>query len=334
MKRALNGAAILATLVGGTALAQRERLSGECRRAVVQLCSLSGGREGIRSCLRDRASGLPERCRTEILGLAAQRAASRVELPPNATELIFGRDAKQRLDYWAPASGARRPLVVFVHGGGWAIGDKRSGLGEKATHFTAGGYAFASVNYRLVPQVTPEDQAADVASALALLRRQPGVDPDRIVLIGHSAGAHLVALVGTDPRYLRSAGVPIAAVRGIVPLDGAGYDVVKQMADKGNRVSGMYAAAFSTDPARQAALSPIRHAAAPNVANWLIVNDADRPDSQAQSDALAAALRAAGNRAERLPISNTSHMLVNRNLGKPGDAQTAQVDGFIAAVTR
>ena len=76
----------------------------------------------------------------------------------------------------SPAGGGKAPLVVFVHGGGWSIGDKRMGAGQKGAHFLGQGWAFASTNYRLVPQAKVEQQAADVASAVAWLRRQPGID--------------------------------------------------------------------------------------------------------------------------------------------------------------
>ena len=53
--------------------------------------------------------------------------------------------------------------MLFIHGGGWSIGDKRQGAGDKPAYYTGLGYAFASTNYRLVPDVTPADQAADIA---------------------------------------------------------------------------------------------------------------------------------------------------------------------------
>ena len=330
------GVAVAAVALGGIAVAQRPGagVSRECRREVIKLCGLSGGRAGIRSCLTEKYTSLSEGCRTEILSAASARAAASAKLPEGARALPYGSDTAQTLDLWPSGKPGKTPLVVFIHGGGWSIGDKRTGVGEKDTHFVANGYAFASLNYRLVPKVTPAEQAQDVANALALLRQQPGIDPDRIVIIGHSAGAHLAALVGTDPRYLAQAGVPIESVRGVVLLDGAGYDVAKQMAAPGNLVSGMYKAAFTTDPKRQADLSPMTFAAAPNAVNWLIINDADRPDSQAQSDMLAAALTKAGARAERMPIANTSHMLLNQNVGKAGDAETARIDAFVAEVVR
>src|SRR6187401_2698718 len=146
--------------------------------------------------------------------------------------LSYGPDRLQTVDYWAgPSSDA--PLVVFVHGGGWSSGDKRMMDGsDKLAHWRANGYAVASVNYRLVPEATVEQEAEDVAAAVAFLKGHAGTlgfDPERIVLIGHSAGAHLVALVGTDPAYLRGVGLGFADIDGVVPLDGAAYNVQQQL---------------------------------------------------------------------------------------------------------
>jgi acetyl esterase/lipase len=220
-------------------------------------------------------------------------------------------------------------VLLFVHGGGWSIGDKRMGAGLKGGHFLSTGWAFASTNYRLVPEARVEDQAADIASAIAFLRRQPRLDPDRIVLMGHSAGAHLAALVATDPSYLKAAGVPMSAVRGVVLLDGAGYDVGEQMREPRNRVQLMYEQAFSNDPKRQAALSPVRHAGAPNAAEWLILPVASRRDAVAQGEKLARLLRQGGSRAVVAPQQGKTHASINRELGKPGDPTTAVVDGFL-----
>lgn len=248
-------------------------------------------------------------------------------------ELSYGMHDRQKVDLTrAEVPGPKSPLLVFVHGGGWMIGNKRGGAGVKADHFPAAGWAFAATNYRLVPGATVEQQAADVASAVATLRRQPGIDADRIVLMGHSAGAHLAALVATDPAYLRAAGVPMRAVRGVVLLDGAGYDVVRQMKEPRNLVRGMYRQAFGEDPVRQAALSPISHAAAPNAANWLILPIASRADSVAQSEVLAQALRKTGARAAVKPQAGKTHSSINRELGTPGDPTTAVVDGFLASL--
>lgn len=251
------------------------------------------------------------------------------------TEASYGRDPSQRLDLYAPAGNKRPPLIVFVHGGGWSNGDKRHALGAKADHFVKAGYAVASLNYRLVPEATVEQQAADIAAALAWLRSQAmgsNYDGERIVLMGHSAGAHLAALVATDPSYLGAANVPMSSVKGVVLLDGAGYDIAAQMNGRRNLVSGMYDAAFGQDPVRQRALSPTHHAAAPNAANWLILPIERRADSTAQSRMLAAGLSEAGARATVVPVPGESHGSLNRGLGEAGDFATARIDSFLAAL--
>jgi arylformamidase len=320
----LSGAALVA---GHGAAAQRiGRLPAECVTPKLRLCMVMG--EGLRrECILAAMREMPDSCRKTI----SDRAAARVSaLPPGWREDSFGSDPRQKVDWVRPAGTGKAPLLLFVHGGGWSIGDKRQGAAQKGAHFAGRGWAYASTNYRLVPQATVEQQAADVATAIAFLRRQPGIDPDRVVLMGHSAGAHLAALVAADPSYLAAAGVPMSAVRGVVLLDGAGYDVARQMAEPRNRVQAIYTQAFGTDPARQAALSPTRHAAAPNAANWLILPVASRADSTAQSEALARALRAGGSKAEVVPQAGKTHMTLNRELGTPGDPSTAVVDAFLA----
>lgn len=338
MVRGLLGAGTLALIVAGSAAAQRDRVGPECRRAIVALCGLAN----IGQCLEQRSSELSSGCRDEVSArmMARLRDVSLAPrpLPAGAQELSFGDDPRQRLDLFLPAGGATpAPVIVYVHGGGWSFGDKRTALGSKGSYFATRGYAFASVNYRLVPQATVEQQAADVASAIARLRRDAarlGIDPDRFIVMGHSAGAHLAALVATDPAYLRAAGVPDGAIRGAVLLDGAGYDVARQIAAPGNLLPTMYVTAFGTDPARQRALSPIAHAAAPNAPDWLILPVATRADSRAQSDGLAAALRMGGARVTVTPVPDSSHMKLNRNLGTTGDFATQAVDAFVAQLLR
>lgn len=270
----------------------------------------------------------------------AQRMAQRMEgrsqeAPvPGKTDIAYGADPLQHLDFWR-AKGSDAPLVIFVHGGGWKRGDKSNATGgAKVSHYLAAGYAFASVNYRLVPAATVEQQAQDVADAVATLRGQStklGFDASRIVLMGHSAGAHLVALVGTDPRYFAKAGMKSDAVRGVIPLDGAAYDVPRQIADGGKLMHDTYVQAFGSDPARQKALSPTFQVAAPNAPDFLILHIA-RDDGTAQSTALGAALRAAGTPAEVKAVEGKGlrgHMEINRKLGDADYPATALVDAYL-----
>ncbi|WEK46669.1 MAG: alpha/beta hydrolase [Candidatus Andeanibacterium colombiense] len=269
---------------------------------------------------------------------AGTEIANRAE--PGKQTLSYGTNKAQSLDFWR-ASNTRgpAPLVLFVHGGGWTRGSKDNATGrDKAPHYTREGYNFASINYRLVPEATVEQEAQDVANALASLVKRAealGIDRHRIVLMGHSAGAHLVALVGTDPQYLRAAGLSESDIAGIVPIDGAAYDVAAQMQASGGRwMRNMYGDAFGTDPARQRSLSPTLQAGAPNAPSFLILH-VQRPDGIAQSEALAAALRKAGTPVaiEGFPGTGLQgHMTINRRLGDPNYAATPVVDGWLKRV--
>ena len=256
-----------------------------------------------------------------------------------AQTIAYGKDPLQVLDLWLPkARAGKAPLVLYVHGGGWKRGSKDSATGRaKPVHYPEQGYAFASINYRLVPAATVEQQAADVASALAALLAKAdalGIDRTRVVLMGHSAGAHLVALVGTDERYLRGAGLSFADVDGVIPNDGAAYDVPAQIQDGGRFMQDTYIQAFGTDPARQRALSPTFHAAAPNAPRFLLLH-VQRADGVKQAEALAAALRKAGTAVEIGSFPGEGlrgHAEINRRLGEPDYPATAVVDRWLKGV--
>ncbi|TAD84343.1 MAG: alpha/beta hydrolase, partial [Sphingomonadales bacterium] len=253
-----------------------ERLPPECRTEITKLCGTD--RAQMRTCLREKYAELSEGCQATLRqrmeargqggrtrgerGAAAQTQASAPQT------LSYGSDPLQALDLWVPQGAAPAPLVLFVHGGGWQRGSKSNAVGRAMPgHMLAQGYAFASIDYRLVPAATVEQQAADVAASLAYLLKRAdelGIDRSRVVLTGHSAGAHLVALVGTDEQYLRKAGLSFADIDGVMPNDGAAYDITAQVAQAGPMMMDTYTQAFGTEAARQRALSPALHAAAPN----------------------------------------------------------------------
>lgn len=271
----------------------------------------------------------------------ADRAPHAAEVSTaSRAEYAYGPDALQKLDFWPATAPRPAPLILFVHGGGWKHGDKGSATGmQKVEHFTHEGFAFASINYRLVPAATVEQQAADVSTAVAWLRGHAarlGIDASRIVLVGHSAGAHLVALVGTDPQYLAAAGLSFPDLRGVVALDGAAYDIPRQLASAGRFMRGTYAEAFGSDPARQRALSPALQTLKSNSPAFLIVH-VDRADGKAQSEALAQALTRAAIPAEVRGVDGTGlrgHMEINRSLGRADYPATAVVDAWLRKLLR
>jgi acetyl esterase/lipase len=140
-------------------------------------------------------------------------------------DIAFGVGTRQRLDVYRPKGAVKPPLVIFVYGGSWADG-KRQNYAFIASVFAARGYVTIVPDYRLVPEVRfpafVEDGAAAVAWAVKHAKDY-GADPSQIFLIGHSAGAYNVAMLGLDAQYLRAAGVDAKAVRGVIGLAGP-YD--------------------------------------------------------------------------------------------------------------
>ncbi|QCB55515.1 alpha/beta hydrolase [Sphingopyxis sp. PAMC25046] len=287
----------------------------------------------VPSPFADARETVRERIRERMAERMGADTGSKV---PGSETLAYGDDALQRFDVWrAKGTKSPAPLVIFVHGGGWKRGSKDNATGRfKAEHYPAAGYAFASIDYRLVPAATVEQQAADVASAVrALIDRAGtlGIDRRRIALMGHSAGAHLVALVGTDERYLRGAGLSFSDIAGVLPIDGAAYDVPAQMKDGPPIMQATYKQAFGTDPARQKTLSPAMHAGAPNAPQFLLLY-VQRPDGVRQAKALGSALEAGGSRVEHGSFPGEGlqgHAEINRRLGDPSYAPTTAVDAWL-----
>jgi arylformamidase len=320
-----------------------ERLPKECRAEIVKLCGAD--RAQLRTCLAEKASQLSEGCRTALRARIEQRrgqgagggGGAEVEAPPPQT-LSYGKDSLQGLDLWVPEGAKNAPLVLFVHGGGWQWGSKSNALGRAMpAHMMEQGYALASIDYRLVPKNTVEEQAADVAAALAHILKQAdalGIDPTRVVLTGHSAGAHLVALVGTDERYLKAAGLSFADIDGVLPNDSATYDVAAQIKGAGPMMQRVYTQAFGSDPARQQALSPMHHAAGPNAPAFLLFH-IQRTDGITQNAALAEALARAGTAVEIAGFAGEGlrgHMEINRKLGQPDYPATPVMDAWLRKV--
>jgi len=248
---------------------------------------------------------------------------------PPTSQLQYGPDAAQRLEVYLPDQPRGAPVLVMVHGGAWRFGrpDAPGVVDNKVAHWVRErGFVFVSVGYRLVPQADVRAQAQDVASALADVQELApgwGADPKRVVLMGHSAGAHLVALLSADPAIARDRDAQ--AWVGSVVLDSAALDTVGLMQAPHAR---LYDQAFGDDPALWRAVSPTaRLQPGSSVPMLLVCSSLRRDDSCGQSQRFASLVKAQGGQAQVLPQS-LSHMEVNAQLGQPSD-YTAAVDRFI-----
>jgi acetyl esterase/lipase len=241
-------------------------------------------------------------------------------------DVAYGPDPEQRMDVYRPANAQNAPVIFMVHGGGWRRGDKEAAgvVNNKVQYWLPKGYVVMSVGYRLVPQVTPLGEADDVARALAFAQGKAkawGADPTRFVLMGHSAGAHLVTLVSADPSIATRAGA--GPWLGTVALDSGAYNVVEIMEQ---RHFSLYDEAFGNDRDLWRAASPtLRLARAP--VPMLLVCSSRRADSCAQAGAFAQKATSLGGRVKVAPV-DLRHGNINAQLGTPGEL-TAQVDAFL-----
>lgn len=254
-------------------------------------------------------------------------------LPPGVRRLqniAYGEHPRQTLDLYRhePPAPGPRPLILYVHGGGWRRGDKALPrlLGTKAAYWVARGCAFAAMNYRLWPDADVLAQCDDVARAIALLQgqaQQLGLDPARLTLVGHSAGAQLAALLTASPRRVAAAGaVPWHAT---VVVDTAALDMVEVMQRPHYR---FYDPVFGDDPAYWAAVSATRVLEGPPVTPVLLVHGAAREDARRAAQGFARRARAGGGAARVLALP-MAHGDLNDALGRPGPCALA-VEAFVA----
>lgn len=248
--------------------------------------------------------------------------------------------ARHVLDIYAPADAKALPVVFWIHGGGWQTGDK-SDVQIKPQVFNDRGFVFVSPNYRLWPQVEMGDLIRDVAKALGWVHKniaQHGGDPQRIFVMGHSAGAQLAALLCIDHRYLAAEGVPADVLKGCVPVDGDTYDIPAiittaelrarvhelPLPEQGHRVK------FGNDPKKHLDFSAVTHVASgKKIPPFLILHVAGHPDVSAQARRLAMVLEKAQVPVRVFGAPETTHTKLSADLGKPEDPATAELLKFV-----
>lgn len=252
---------------------------------------------------------------------------------------------RQVLDIYAPPGAKNLPVVFWIHGGGWVTGDKTS-VQEKPRAFTGRGFVFVSTNYRLLPNVEMQTIFRDVAKSLRWVHAhiaEYGGDPNRVLVMGHSAGAQLAALVCVDDRYLKAEGVPFSILKGCVPVDGDTYDVpaIIETAETRRRVHGQPPAKFGhrekfgNDPAKHRDYSAVTHVARDKgIPPFLVLHVADHPDNTAQAFRLGAVLKEAGVPVKVFGAKGTNHTRINAELGIEGDPSTKELYDFLDRVLK
>ena len=238
----------------------------------------------------------------------------------------YGMSPLQSFDVYVSNKHENAPVIFMVHGGGWKRGDKgMSGVVDnKFERWGSRGIVFMSANYRLMPEANPYAQAEDIARALAKAQAEAarwGADPKRFVLMGHSAGAHLVALLAVSPDMLKRFGAqpPIATLS----LDSGTLNVVETME---GRHFELHDYAFGKDKDFWIKTSPW-HALKEKPAPILSVCSTRRADACPQAQDLADKIKTLGGTGEVLRM-DLSHGEINQKLGLPG-AYTDAVETFL-----
>ncbi len=269
----------------------------------------------------------------ERAGAYGQLHGQRFTLPAGVRvlrDIAYGSDPAQRFDAYIPAGATAAPVLVMVHGGGWRRGDKEMArmIESKVARWVPLGFIVVSVNYPMLPDVAPYEQAANVGTAVAAAQVRAtgwGGDPARFILMGHSAGAHLVALLHASPpgSPLRTAS-RIQPWLGTISLDGAALNVPVLMS---RRHPKLFDDAFGADPAYWVQASPFQTMVT-RTAPILVVCSTERPDQPCgEAGAFVRRAQSFGTRAELLPEA-LSHKDINAALGLPG-TYTNAVEGFM-----
>ncbi|MDA1232794.1 MAG: alpha/beta hydrolase [Planctomycetota bacterium] len=252
---------------------------------------------------------------------------------------------RQVLDVYWPPDAKNLPVVFWIHGGGWQAGDKTS-VELKPKAFVDKGFVFVSTNYRLLPDVEMETIFRDIAKSMHWVHdhiAEYGGDPNRILVMGHSAGAQLAALICTDDRYLKTEGLSLAVIKGCVPVDGDTYDVpaIIETAETRRRVHHQPQATFGhrekfgIEPAKHIDYSAVTHVAkGKGIPPFLIIYVADHPDNSAQAQRLSSVLKDAEVPVTLYGGKDTSHTKINDSLGLPDDPGTKALFEFVDRVQK
>lgn len=237
------------------------------------------------------------------------------------------------LDVYIPKLDApcpeKLPLMIYVHGGGWQIGDKAGQIKNKATYFPSKGYVFVSVNYRLAPAAMYPVFNQDVAAAVKYVYDNAdkfNADKDKIAIMGHSAGGGIISAISTDEKYLNDVGLPLNTLKCAVSLDTEGYDVSRKAAEN----TRIYKPAFGTDESTWTGASPINHiSAGKGIPSFFIVTRGNKQRVDGTND-FKDKLTSSGVYAEILETPKLDHEGVNAAVGADS-LITPQLQNFLNA---
>jgi acetyl esterase len=275
----------------------------------------------VQSAIREMGIRVDGPTVARTLALMQPLQAPRTDLAASL-DVSYGEDALQKLDIYAPkgSAAALRPIVVFVHGGGFTGGDKRV-VNNVASYFARHGMVGAAMNFRLAPAATWPEQSLDIGKAVAWLSAnaaQYGGDPRRIVLIGYSSAAATVASFVFD----QSIQTTRDGVVGAVLMSGFGY-------------TGNSPAYYGDDPAKIAVRQPRAHINESKLPVLLTTVEFDPPSIGAGTHELAAAICARDGKCPPfLSLTGLNHPGGVASIDTADDRLGSEILNFIEVVAK
>ena len=241
----------------------------------------------------------------------------------------------QSLDLYWQSKKDKLPVVIYVHGGSWAFGDKAD-VHNKPDFFLSQGIAVISMNYRLRWDYRIFDQAEDVASVIVWVKNNAeiyGLDSNNIILMGHAAGAHLVSLVATNQSYLKAAGLSLGDIKIVVAIDTVSFDINRLMIELGSFIERrQHELIFGSDEEIWRQSSPIHHVSSvKSIPSFAILYVAQDEATKLQAMGFAKKLNAAEVEAIMIPGNEKTAQSINKELGDKGDIPTQALMAFIRA---
>ncbi|MHB8462880.1 MAG: alpha/beta hydrolase [Vulcanimicrobiaceae bacterium] len=263
-------------------------------------------------------------------------SSARASAPRSMVDIPYIADGldKHRLDLYLPASPTGAPVVIFVHGGAFMHGDRR-GFAAVGRDLANQGIAVVIPSYRLFPDSDAQGATNDVAAAVAWTVTHAaiyGLDTTRLYLAGHSAGAQIVSMLGTHPRYLRKVGVDFSLVRGVVSLAGV-YDV-RNLSDEPQSWQVVDFKIYGQTSEARARISPALDID-PHAPPFMIVcGSEDDPDACVRAIYFMRRLHAARVSAFVIRDMGANHMGVLRSAIDPRDPVFTALTHFIGLTTK
>jgi acetyl esterase/lipase len=239
-------------------------------------------------------------------------------------------DKKHRLDLYLPKAEKPFPVLMWIHGGAWAMGD-RALFGAIGERFAERGIGCAVISYRLSPGVKHPEHVKDCARAFAWLHanvKTHGGDPDRLFVFGQSAGGHLSALLTLDSKYLADLKVPEGAIKGTVPLSGV-YEV-PALPEGGGPLLSIFPKAFGSDREACREASPAAHVKG-NKIPMLVLTESDDLIVRAYMAFFKAAVEREGlKNVQFADAQNRNHFsIVLKMMGKEEDPVRTRIVEFV-----